>query len=453
MIPHFRLPRSAKIVLLAVAAASLCPAVLPAADVKKEPSEKMSEELDKLKPLMADSKANADKILAEVTKLLGTVEKESMDRAILLQLVAQAYFNKNESAKAIAPMEEALQLADKYDLTPQPQRLQSVQYLAYLYQQEGSNSKDPAIQKQYLDKAYQYARRYLDGTASKPNPDFQLFAAYTLYTRASINPEKIDMDILKQAQAETEKGLRMSVKPKDTFYTLLLATLQQQGDFARSAELLELLVKQFPQNKMYWQQLAATYLQLGQDLRAAVTLERAHALNFLNEPAQNYNLVGIYYNLREYDQAAQLLEAWIRDGRVPGDQKNWELLATCYQQLHKEDKAIATLKEATTHFPKAGNLEQQIGQLYYSQDKFEEALQHLTLALKKGLDKPAPTYMFVAYLGFEMKRLDEALAAAEKAVQLAPNDKQAKQLLDSLKANVAEREAQKAAQIEKARKL
>jgi tetratricopeptide (TPR) repeat protein len=229
--------------------------------------------------------------------------------------------------------------------------------------------------------------------------------------------------------------------------------LQQQGDYARSAELLELLVKLFPDNKTYWQQLAATYLQLQQDLRAAVTFERAHALNILNEPAQNYNLVGIYYNLRQYDKAAELLEAWLRDGRVPNEQKNWELLATCYQQVHKEDKAITTLKEATTRFPKAGNLEQQIGQLYYSQDNFDEALKHLTLALKKGLDKPAPTYMFVAYLGYEMKRLDEALAAAEKAMQLEPNNKQAKQLLDSLKANVAEREAQKAAQIEKAKKL
>jgi spermidine/putrescine-binding protein len=80
-------------------------------------------------------------------------------------------------------------------------------------------------------------------------------------------------------------------------------------------------------------------------------------------------------------------------------------------------------------------------------------LKHLQIAVKKGIDKPAATYMFISYIAFELKKLEEALAAAEKAMQLEPNNKQAKNLLDAVKANVAEREAQKAAAIERAKKL
>jgi len=219
--------------------------------------------------------------------------------------------------------------------------------------------------------------------------------------------------------------------------------LQQQGDYKRSAEVLELLVKMLPNNKQYWQQLAATYLQLEESVRAINTIERAQQYGIMNTPKDNYSLVGIYFNIKQYDRAIELLETGLRNGNIENEQRNWELLAASYQQLHKEMKAVESLKEASKRFPKAGSLDFQIGSIYYSLDKGQEAYDYIKTALEKGVEKPGSAYVFLAYLAYELKKLDEALDAAQKAVKADPNSKDAVRLLDAIKEAIKDRDNQK----------
>jgi len=87
--------------LLALLLVSALPAVSRAADApKKELSDKVSEELGKLKPLM-DDKTKADEALAKVNALLAGAEPNSFDIAYLSQLKAQIYFGKEEYTNAI----------------------------------------------------------------------------------------------------------------------------------------------------------------------------------------------------------------------------------------------------------------------------------------------------------------------------------------------------------------
>ena len=104
-------------------------------------------------------------------------------------------------------------------------------------------------------------KRFLDKTP-KPTPEAVSTYAMLLYYKAVADPNNVDQAMLKEARKVVEQGLTTAIKPKESFYQLLLALQQQQNDTAGSAEILELLLKQNPNKKDQWQMLMAMYLQL-----------------------------------------------------------------------------------------------------------------------------------------------------------------------------------------------
>jgi hypothetical protein len=216
---------------------------------------------------------------------------------------------------------------------------------------------------------------------------------------------------------------------------LYLAALQQEGNFARSAEVLELLVKQYPAKKDYWAQLVPIYLNLAFDkdeekgrennIRAVITIERAQALGFMRTPKDNYTLVGLYFNVGQFGKATELLYAGLKSGAIESIQTNWELLAYSYQQVNKPFQAIDALKDASKRFPKSGQIDYQIAQIYYSLEKPVEAYQSLVSAVAKGhLDKPYAVYNFQAYVAYELTKFDEAKIAVDKAIASPGSEKE-----------------------------
>lgn len=416
-------------------------------------SERIGEELTKLQPLV-DAK-NWDGAVALVSRLNASAAPNSYDQAFLSDLLAKLHLQKGEYTQAIVPLETALRLADTYGYFEKRNTDMMLDYLSKIYYQEGTTTKSPALQQQYLTKATMYLERIISESTT-PNADTMLFYTSLLYNRAVLDQTKIDQNLLKQAKVNAEKSLLLSNHPKENFYVILLATLQQQGDFARAAEYYELLVKKYPTNKNYWSQLMATYVTLSSDpdpkkslsynLRAAVTIERAQERGFLNTPKDNFNLIGIYFNMGQYGKATELLHQGLRNGGIENTQKNWELLAYSYQQVNRENQAIEALTEATKQYPKAGQLEFQIGQIYYGLDQLPDAYRHLKLAVEKGsLEKPASAYAFLAYLCYELGKLEEALDCIKVALSLpdAPTDNQLTRLRQAVEEGIRDREAAK----------
>lgn len=405
---------------------------------KKELSEKVAEELGKIRT--ATDAKNYDAAVTIIDTLLKTAAPESYDIAVLSQVKAQILLTKGDYAKSIEPLEVALLVSERNGYFDSKVNQDLRYYLAQLYYQEASTTKVLENQKKLYAKASSFIEAWSKAN-TKPNPDAQLFYASVLYNQAQLDPNNIDNNLIKRSQEEVEKGLVMSLKPKDTFYILLLATLQQQNQTARSAEILELLVQQNPKNKTYWAQLASTYLNLQQDIRAALTIERAQQHDTMNTPKDNFNLVGIYFNMQQYDQAINLLEKGLRDGSIENEQRNWELLAASLQQVRKELKAIEVLKEATKLFPDAGSLHLQIAQIYYSLDKLSDSYTHAKLATTKKLEKPWQAQTFLAYIAYELKKLNEALDAINAALKYPEGGKDAERLKKAIEDAIKEREA------------
>jgi tetratricopeptide (TPR) repeat protein len=211
-----------------------------------------------------------------------------------------------------------------------------------------------------------------------------------------------------------------------------------------------------PDNRTYWQQLAGLYL--GQaaaseddpprayeyNIRTILAMERAQKHGFMNAPKDNFNLLGMHFNIGQYERAAELLEKGLRDGSIENEEKNWELLAFSYQQLNRDFKAIETLKEATKIFPKSAKLNYLIAQNYYALEKNEEALPFLQRCVELGGgDKPHQTQLFLAYVAFELKKYDIALEAATKAANSKEGKVEGERMKKAIEDTIAEREAKK----------
>jgi tetratricopeptide (TPR) repeat protein len=408
---------------------------------KKELSDKVTQVIPALSKMQDENKW--DEVLAQVDALLAAAQPVSFDTAFLSQLKVQALIAKSDYRSAIAPLETALALSQQYGYFGDKD-LELLWLLAQLYGQEAAAEKDPTKQNETYGKAYATVRKWLD-LSPKSNPDAQYFAASVLFNQATFNAKEIDKTLIQKALVEAEKGLLLSAKPKQEFYVLLMAMYQQLGEYSKSAEYLELLVQQYPKNKSYWQYLLNSYLYMEKAgyTRAILTIQRAQSHGHLLEKRDNYLLVSLHINAQRYSNAADLLESGLRDGSLESEQKIWEMLASCYQQLRKDDKAISTFLEAIKLFPASGSLDLQVGNLYYMNNSFQEALAFMKSAVQKGLDRnqQLQAYSYIAYLGLDLKKLDDAKMAAEKAVELDPRSSGAKELLRAVNEAIQERDA------------
>ncbi|HVT71878.1 MAG TPA: tetratricopeptide repeat protein [Lacunisphaera sp.] len=383
--------------------------------------------------------------LAILDAQLAKVKPDSYDAALIYQVKAQTLLQKGDFSASISPIEKGIALSDSKTPTYYEERVtrELVYFLASLYLQEAVQSKVPAVAAGFYAKGVRAMERWVK-LAPASTPEAQLIYAQLLYNWAVQDQEHVNKDLIKRALDQVEVGLHLAVHPKDTLYVFKMACLQQLDRVDDLTDTLELIVTLKPDSANYWQQLAGYYLQSERPLRAALTIERAQAHGHMAAPKDTFNLIGIYYNLGQFEKVAELLSTGLQTGRVDNEIKNWELLAGAYQQLDRPFKSIDALQQATKAFPKSGHLEFLIAQAYNALDQPEQALPHLQAAIAKGdLPKPHQVYLFLAYVGFQLKKYDIALDAAKHAAEFPEGAKDGKNMIKAIEDVLKEREAKK----------
>lgn len=389
-------------------------------------SDKTVEVFTKIRPL--NEAKNFAGMQALLDALVPTLPADSYDMAVAQDMRGKIMFTQEKYSQAIEPLTVALKLADSHKYFEPSQVLTVLQMLATLHYQEGTNAGVPAArQKHHIDSAIALLKRWLDETP-RVTPETSMLYASMLYNKAIANPEQVDKALIGQMRREVERGLLLSIAPREGFYALLLAGLQQEQDYVRGAELLEFLVTNFPEKKDYWPTLLSFYLNMMNvnmdsdariarinNIRAINTIERAQKLGNLNTPKDNYNLVTLYINAGQFGQATELLHAGLKAGAIESDVKTWNILGSYYLQADQQDKAIVAIKEAIAHFPESGQLELLLGQIYRDQGKSREAFNHFQNAVRKGnLDKVETAHQLIAYTGYELEEYEAALKAIEE---------------------------------------
>lgn len=418
--------------------------------------EKVGDALQKLKPLQ-DAK-DYKGMLALVDQQLASVKPTSYDAAYLLDIKAKIYLQLDQLSGAIEPWRQVLKLSEQYGYKDEKERLEIMKFLGQLIFMEATTVKEKNRQQQLVEQAGGYLKSYL-AKNPKPESEMQMLYANILFSEATVDESRVNEQKLREARTLIEKGMLNEIRPKEGFYMLMLAVLQQQNDYIHSAEYMELLLQQYPNKKDIWSALFGTYVNLANNakgdskeqrnyfVRAINTVERAQKLGFMNTPRDNYNLFTVYLNAGYIIEACDLLYKGMKSGAIESSQTNWRILGAYYQQANKDLQAIAVLKEATKLFPHDGGLDLLIGQFYQQMDKIKDAHDAYARAVKKGNlgEHPHQAWLYLAYTSLEIEDYQGALNAIAEAAKLpdGAKDPQVKSLKAGIEATIQEREAQK----------
>ncbi len=434
-----RLSAFSRILCLLLAGAGLfcaTPHRMRAEDAANEPpdlTDEGHEDFPKVGPLV-DAK-NYDAAIAVLNELISKVGADSFDRFLAEDTLGKIYWQaKSSPTEAQGHFEQAEQIARQHpNYFRERERLEHLQLMAELYYTIGSAMKDDKVgQQRYLDLSSDYLKRWLSQTKSPRGDDEYLYATL-LFSKAIVNPDKVDVDLMKQAREATEKALRLEIRPKDTYYHLLAYECQSTGDLEDAADYLELLTTLKPTNKDYWSALVAVYnnIIVGADkdpkkqriyyARMINAQERAQALGYMNTPRENQNLVSFYNQVGQYGKATELMEKGLRNGAIEDKLDNWIYLAECYEQIGSNQDSIRVLKDAEARYPDIADVDALLSEFYGNNYDTKETYNYAAKAVAKGnLSKRFNyvTYQRLAYAAYELGKYQDALDAVHQALQI-----------------------------------
>lgn len=427
----------------------------PAASAQSKPAEQANElssaasdELGKIREaITADDPKTYPELLRKVDEIIAKLQLKGYDLAYINQIKVNLLIKSGKSLQAIEPLEQVV----SGSFFPKDAQTGMTLALAQLYMQDAGVTNNEQFRQKRLGQARQRLEEWL---AAVPEPmlgaanmqsyiDATFFYANCLYY----------LKDYKKSFETAKKLVQLSIEPTDQAWVLLFAAQQESGDAAAAAETFEMFVRKFPEKKDIWLQLTQAYLSSNQHLRAILTYQRAQARGFQNKPEDYRNVFNLYYTLEEYSRASQLLESWIKEGKVDDSEDNWELVSVCMANLRRDDAVRKILDESRTRF-KTGNLDFQLAQYLWYDGKYKEGLEVAETAWKKGgLKKPGKTALFLSTAYLERRDYDKAFKLFDIAKTSGEVDKSDTErigrMMDEAKRILAERAAE--AEAEKAK--
>jgi tetratricopeptide (TPR) repeat protein len=216
----------------------------------------------------------------------------------------------------------------------------------------------------------------------------------------------------------------------EAWYRTLLVMLYEAGNYQESVKVLTQLIEKFPSNKQYWLQLIAMYQQMNQYKQALAVNELAYREGLVASAAEILDLANLMSHQNAPYRAAELLEREIASGRLADDPTSWEKVANAWSQAREPDRAVSALKKASTSDP-TGELNFRAGYLYVKQEKWRDAHEELSDALRKGgLKDPGNAHLLLGITCYELHLHKQARDSFIKARQYSSTRDSGRQWLD-----------------------
>ncbi len=149
----------------------------------------------------------------------------------------------------------------------------------------------------------------------------------------------------RQAADHLERAVDGVRNPRDEWLEMLVAALHHSGNYASLARRLPVLLERHPQEKRYWEQLAAVYLQLKRYRQAASVLSTAHHMGLFQDSADIIRLAQLYRQAGVPRMACEILQNALNEGRISLSYENYELLANGWLQAREKRRAAHALQQ------------------------------------------------------------------------------------------------------------
>jgi Tfp pilus assembly protein PilF len=291
--------------------------------------------------------------IGALTALLAKLKDKPYEQALAMQMLGYAQAGANDLGSAAMSFRQAL---DSGQLPAADAR--NLRYnLAQILINRGEDKAGLAYLEDWLK-------------AGKATRDAHALAAVAYQRTGNCKAAVPHLKVLAGA-----KG-----KDNDKWAQALIACQAKAGQFDQVAAELEERVRADPEDKETWLQLAAAYQRAGQNDRAIATMEVLQARGML-DASQLVNLARLYATAKVPLKAAELLRRTIAEGSVPRDRANQQLLVDSLVLAQEREQAAALLESMIAEGDD-GELQYQLGRIYFDLQRWAEAMGALQKAVQ-----------------------------------------------------------------------
>ena len=302
------------------------------------------------------------------------------------------YASKEDYPSAIDAYKEVIAIEE----TPKALALQAKYTIGQLY-----------FHLEKYDLCIQYINEWLN-EVERATPTGHIMLAQAYY-----QIEKYDF-----ALTNVDKAVDLEVaagrKVKENWLRLKSALYYDKGDYKKTAEVYELLIKLYPKTN-YLKQLAGMYGELDNDMRRLTVFDSIYLNGEMTKGGDILNLAYMYLGQDVPYKAAKIIEKGMNDGKIEKSQKNIETLGNAWAQANQHDKAIPVLEQAAK-LASDGKLYARLAGVYFDAGDYAKSAKAAKQASEKGgLKQAGNNYLLMGMSYSNIKQHKNALQAFRKA--------------------------------------
>lgn len=342
---------------------------------REEPGTKATRKFeDELEDLFEAYNADdAAKVVPLADQIIADEDANSYERAISARLAAAVLIGSDD-AKAQDYLRKVLEINglnnnDHYD---------SMLLLAQLQLQEGNDQQGLAT----LDK--------LIAETKTRDPKTFAIKGNALY----------QLERYPEAVAALQQAIAAAGDEADpAWQQLLMASYFDMDKPEEALKIAEGQLAKNPEDKRTQLNLAAIYMQAGQDDKAMAMLEKLRAAGQLTENSGYRNLYALYMNTEgKEEKAIDVIKEGMAKGILKPDYQTWVALAQAYYFTDQIGPAIENYRKAAP-LDSDGETYLNLAKLLWGEDRLDEAKQAAQQALDKGLKNPEDAKKILAQKG------------------------------------------------------
>ncbi len=218
---------------------------------------------------------------------------------------------------------------------------------------------------------------FLAGSASK-DPEHQVLKANALFR----------LEQYPQAIAVLKPVVEGGTEPRSEWTQLLMAAYSEAGQPAEAASLAERIATSTPADKGAQLNLAATYIQSGQDDKALAVYEQLRSSGQLSEDREYRNMYALYLGGEGREQQAiEVINEGLEKGILKPDHQAYVALAQAYYFSEQPAESIAAYQKAAPLAPDGETL-LNLAKVLANEGRDAESKAAAQQALDKGVKNP-----------------------------------------------------------------
>ena len=361
----------------------------PKTDLTSASDQKMLQEgLDAL------NAGEEDKAQQQLQKVLDS-SKSKYAKGVALLGLANLKFNANDYPASIAYYKQLFEL----NSVSNDQYFDSMYNLAAAYVQSEQYQAALDEIKQWREQG---KRETADSYALEGN----------VYYRMQKYPEAV---------AAIRKAQSLTDQPKDSWNSILMASLSESGQGGEASNVLEQQLQKDPKNKQVIHNALVLYVQNNQYDKAQALLERERKDGLLTDENDYVQSARFYANIAQGGDkpnvaanGAELLQEGMTKNVVKPTVDNYKLQGDLYMIAQEQDKALVAYGKASP-LATNGDIDYLRAQIIGAQQNWQEAKTAADKAIQRGVTKKGKAYLLLGKLDVALKNPTGARTAFQQA--------------------------------------